>query len=166
MEGSSEETISVRDARPGDADALERLHADVARYYTEAVPHYFRVAVLNVGRKQAATSPEGDTLRLVAEVDGEVVGALAARLLVPEGDAPAGREPGEKRLRIDYLATAADHRRSGIGTRLVQAAETWGRASGATVAETTTFQDSALSVPFWEDRMGYEELSKTLEKRL
>jgi len=166
MEGSNEETISVRDARPGDADALERLHADVARYYTEPVPHYFRVAVLNGDGEQAATPPTSDTLRLVAEVGGEVVGALAARLLAPEGLAPAGGEPAEKRLRIDYLATAADRRRGGIGTRLVQAAETWGRASGATVAETTTFQDSPLSVPFWEDRMGYEELSMTLKKRL
>ena len=70
------------------------------------------------------------------------------------------------RLRIEYLATAAAWRRRGIGTRLVQAAEAWGRTFGATVAETTTFQGSPLSVPFWEDRMGYEELSINLRKRL
>jgi GNAT superfamily N-acetyltransferase len=167
MEGSGEETISVRDARPGDAEALERLHADVARYYTEPVPHYFRVAVLNGGaERDPGSGAEGEVLRLVAEVQGEVVGALAAQLLTPRREQPADGEPEERRLRIDYLATAADRRRSGIGTRLVQAAETWGRAGGAAIAETTTFQDSPLSVPFWEDRMGYEELSTTLEKRL
>ena len=144
------EEISVREAQAADAEALARVHADVARYYDERGPHYF---------------DEGQ-LRLVAEVEGEVVGALTARLLEPVtvgGDATGDEE---KRLRIDYLATAAASRRAGIGTRLVQAAESWGRRVGATIAETTAFRGSALSIPFWEDRMGYEELPMSLEKRL
>jgi GNAT superfamily N-acetyltransferase len=142
------EEISVRDALPGDAEGLARVHADVARYYDERGPHYF----------------DCGELRLVAEVEGEVVGALAARLLEPVGADGRGEE--ETRLRIDYLATAAECRRAGIGTRLVEAAESWGRGVGATIAETTAFRGSALSIPFWEDRMGYEELPMTLVKRL
>ena len=142
------EEISVRDALPADAEGLARVHADVARYYDERGPHYF---------------DEGE-LRLVAEVQGEVVGALAARLLEPV--AADGHGEAETRLRIDYLATAAERRRAGIGTRLVEAAESWGRGVGATIAETTAFRGSALSIPFWEDRMGYEELPMTLVKRL
>lgn len=147
------EEISVRDARPADAEALARVHADVARYYEELGPRYF----------------EEGQLRLVAEIDGEVVGALTARVLEPVvADQPVGPGPQEteRRLRIDYLATAAASRRAGIGTRLVQAAESWGRKVGATIAETTAFRGSALSIPFWEDRMGYEELPMSLEKRL
>jgi GNAT superfamily N-acetyltransferase len=169
MEGSSADNMSVRAVRPGDAAALERLHAEVARYYAEPVPHYFRSAVRNGSRGGAGpdwAAAGAEKLCLVAEVEGEVVGALAARLLTPAGERPAGGEPEEKRLRIDYLATAAERRRSGVGTRLVEAAETWGRGAGATIAETTTFQGGPLSVPFWEERMGYEELSTTLEKRL
>ena len=143
------EEISVRDAEPADADALARVHADVARYYNERGAHYF----------------DAGELRLVAEIDGEVVGALTARLLEPVStDGNSGAS--EMRLRIDYLATAAASRRAGIGTRLVQAAESWGREVGATIAETTAFRGSALSIPFWEDRMGYEELPMSLEKRL
>ena len=144
------EEISVREAQPADAEALARLHADVARYYDERGPHYF---------------DEGQ-LRLVAEVEGEVVGALTARLLEPVTVGGDATGDAEKRLRIDYLATAAASRRAGIGTRLVQAAESWGRRVGATIAETTAFRGSALSIPFWEDRMGYEELPMSLEKRL
>jgi GNAT superfamily N-acetyltransferase len=144
------EEISVRDAQPADAEALARVHADVARYYDERGPHYF----------------DGGQLRLVAEIDGEVVGALTARLLEPVTGGTDGRSEVETRLRIDYLATAAASRRAGIGTRLVQAAESWGRKVGATIAETTAFRGSALSIPFWEDRMGYEELPMSLEKRL
>jgi GNAT superfamily N-acetyltransferase len=147
------EEISVRDARPADAEALARVHADVARYYDELGPRYF----------------EQGQLRLVAEIEGEVVGALTARLVEPAATdvvARAGAADTETRLRIDYLATAAARRRAGIGTRLVQAAESWGRRVGATIAETTAFRGSALSIPFWEDRMGYEELPMSLEKRL
>jgi GNAT superfamily N-acetyltransferase len=147
------EEISVRDAQPADAEALARVHADVASYYDERGTHYF---------------DEGQ-LRLVAEIEGEVVGALAARLLEPvvsDRRGRAGATDAETRLRIDYLATAAARRRAGIGTRLVQAAESWGRKVGATIAETTAFRGSALSIPFWEDRMGYEELPMSLEKRL
>ncbi|MGZ4260962.1 MAG: N-acetyltransferase family protein [Solirubrobacteraceae bacterium] len=149
MEARTEE-ISVRDAQPDDAEALARVHADVARYYDERSTHYF---------------DEGH-LRLVAEIEGEVVGALTARLLEPAAAGGDGRGEAERRLRIDYLATAAASRRAGIGTRLVQAAESWGRKVGATIAETTAFRGSALSIPFWEDRMGYEELPMSLEKRL
>ena len=144
------EEISVREAQPADAEALARVHADVARYYDERGPHYF---------------DEGQ-LRLVAEVEGEVVGALTARVLEPVTAGGGATGDAEKRLRIDYLATAASSRRAGIGTRLVQAAESWGRRVGATIAETTAFRGSALSIPFWEDRMGYEELPMSLEKRL
>jgi GNAT superfamily N-acetyltransferase len=144
------EEISVREAQPADAEGLARVHADVARYYDERGPHYFH---------------EGQ-LRLVAEVEGEVVGALTARLLEPVTVGGDARGEAEKRLRIDYLATAPASRRAGIGTRLVEAAESWGRRVGATIAETTAFRGSALSIPFWEDRMGYEELPMSLEKRL
>jgi GNAT superfamily N-acetyltransferase len=144
------EEIIVREAQPADAEALARVHADVARYYDERGPHYF---------------DEGQ-LRLVAEVEGEVVGALTARLLEPVTVGGNTTGDAEKRLRIDYLATAAASRRAGIGTRLVEAAESWGRRVGATIAETTAFRGSALSIPFWEDRMGYEELPTSLEKRL
>jgi GNAT superfamily N-acetyltransferase len=97
-----------------------------------------------------------------------VVGALVARLLPPE--VPTKREAtpelGATRLRIEYLATAAASRRQGIGTRLAEAAEAWGLDAGATIAETTTYQGSPLSVPFWGERMGYEELSVNLRKPL
>ena len=150
--------ISVRAALPGDADALELLHADVAQYYDQGPPPPC----------EGPSAADGPALRLVAEVDGEIVGVLAARVTSDEQGNGLGGDPerAEKRLLISYLATAADRRRTGIGTRLVEAAEEWGRQSGATVAATTTYQGSPLSVPFWEDRMGYEELATSLEKRL
>jgi GNAT superfamily N-acetyltransferase len=162
--------IVVREARPGDGDALARIHAEVARYYLELAPDYFEIPALEGFAEQldaVARGTDSTRLRLVAEIDGEVVGALLARLLPPEAAGrQTSRDPGEARLRIDYLATASASRRQGAGARLVEAAEAWGRNAGATVAETWTYHRSPLSAPFWEERMGYEGRSVYLRKPL
>lgn len=164
------EPITIRGARPDDGPALVRIHADVARYYAELAADYFEAPGNVAGELAAhAAAPDaGSAHYLVAEARGAVVGALVARLVAAD-DKPVreqATDAAQIRLRIEYLATAAAWRSRGVGTRLVRAAEAWGRAAGATVAETTTFQGSPLSVPFWEDRMGYEELSINLRKRL
>ncbi len=163
------EPITVRQAQRGDEDPLARIHAEVARYYLDLAPDYFQV--LERFAEQLATEApaiDSTTLHLVAEAEGQVVGALVARLLPPEDAAKREITPelGAMSLRVEYLAVAAASRRQGVGTRLVEAAEAWGRAAGATIAETTTYHGSPLSVPFWGERMSYEELSVNLRKPL
>jgi GNAT superfamily N-acetyltransferase len=165
------ECITVRAAQPGDGEALMRIHAEVAQYHVDLGPRDLQLPIpagsdeepdAEVGAKDAPT------LRLVAEAEGEVAGALVARLLPPEDGAKRRTAPHleETRLRIEYIATAAAIRRRGVGTRLVEAAEAWGRSVGATIAETSTYHGSPLSVPFWEERMGYQEPSVNLRKPL
>jgi ribosomal protein S18 acetylase RimI-like enzyme len=163
------EPITVRAARRGDEQAFARIHAEVARYYLDLAPDYFQL--LEPFAEQLATeapASESTALHLVAEVEGQAVGALVARLLAPEDAAKREITPESQatRLRIEYLAVAAASRRQGIGTRLVEAAEASGRAAGATIAETTTYQGNPLSVPFWGGRMSYDELSVNLRKPL
>jgi len=163
--------ITVRARRPGDGEALTRIHRDMAAYYADLAPHDFQMPMLEGFAEELdaeAARTDDTTLHLVAEVDGEVVGALVARLLPPEDGAERQIAPdlGETRLRIDYVATDDAHRRHGVGTRLVETAEAWGRDGGATAAETWTYHRSPLSVPFWEQRMGYNERSVNLRKRL
>jgi GNAT superfamily N-acetyltransferase len=163
--------IIVRDARPGDGEALVRLHEDMAAYYADLAPQHFHAPDLD-GLAQdlddALGSPQEHELHLVAEDDGQVIGALTATLLAPADGAERQITPdlGVTRLRIDYLATAANHRRGGVGTRLAEAAEAWGRRHGATLAETSTYQASPLSMPFWTERMSFEIRSVNLRKAL
>jgi GNAT superfamily N-acetyltransferase len=163
--------IEVRPARPGDATALVRIHADMGEHYADLTPELFRRPDLSgfaevLEAELGADDP--NALQLVAEVDGVVVGSLDARLLPPsEGAEHAfARDHLTPRLRIDYLATAAEHRRSGAGTALVEAAEAWGRERGAKVAEATTYHRSPLAMPFWTQRAGYAERSVNLRKEL
>jgi GNAT superfamily N-acetyltransferase len=109
-----------------------------------------------------------DELVLVAEADGEIVGVLWVALLQPpaDGERQIDRDIMWPRLRIDYVVTSPARRRRGVATRLVDAAEAWGRAKGAVVAEASTYRRSPSSFPFWTRRMGYDERSVILRKRL
>jgi GNAT superfamily N-acetyltransferase len=133
--------VNVRPAQPGDDAALERLHgagdADVAALSPAELRH----------------GDGAEVLRLVADVDGALAGALVAHVVVQSHDTL---------LRIDSLVTAAAHRGRGYAAQLVEEAEAWGRERGATLAETWT-QDR---VPFWKGRLAYSERSVNLRKPL
>jgi GNAT superfamily N-acetyltransferase len=161
--------MRIRPARPGDEHALARIHRDMGDYYAELAPERFQPpaqdGLVEMLREELE---EANGLQLVAELDGEVIASLDARLIPPAEDAQFGFSPDHAapRLRIDYLATAAAHRRSGAGSALVAAAEAWGREHGARVAETTTYHDSPSAFPFWTERAGYEQRSVNLRKPL
>jgi GNAT superfamily N-acetyltransferase len=107
-------------------------------------------------------------LLIVAEIDGEVVGHLYAELITPE-ESDRFQSPSdlsEVRLFIQALSVLQQHWRRGIATALVETAEAWGRERGATVALCDTWPESPVSLPFWEQRMKYENRSVRLRKRL
>ena len=164
--------MTVRAARPGDGPAIARIHLQAARYYAELAPDDFRVPDEEGLGDGLDPTPEllddPATLFLVAEVDGEVGSVLIARLLPPHARADVQIQPelGQTRLEIGYLETDERFRRRGLATRLVSAAEEWGRAHGATVAVTDTYHASPLSLPFWTERMGYRPRSVSLRKPL
>ena len=107
-------------------------------------------------------------LALVAEVDGELAGYLEAQLQPPLESArwQSGPDLAQTRLFLNAVGTAPEFQRRGVATRLVEAAEAWGREHGATVAVCDTWLESPFSVPFWTERMGYERRAVILRKRL
>ena len=76
------------------------------------------------------------------------------------------RDLGDPRLFINYVGTGDAFKRMGVATRLVEAAEDWGRSMGAVAAVCDTYIDSPLSVPFWEERMGYSRRAIIFRKAL
>ena len=109
-----------------------------------------------------------DAVWLVGEVDGRMVGDVVARLERPAEDAERQvlRDLGRTRLHVDALGVEAAYRRRGVGARLMHAVEAWGRDRGAVRSVLTTYRDSPLSVPFYEQGMGYARRSIVFEKRL
>jgi len=164
--------LVVRDATSADAEGIAALSRENGAYYARLAPDRFRVpdeaGFIEFMRDDDEWRSRPDSLSLVAEVDGEVAGYLEATLQPPLESArwQSQRDLGETRLFIGVVGTADRHKRRGVATRLVEAAEEWGRASGASVAVCDTFIESPLSVPFWEVRMRYRRQAIVFRKPL
>ena len=163
--------LIVRPAEPRDAQDIARNGLESARYYRELVPEDFRLPDQE-GLAEWVESwlpANGESqLALVAEMEGQVVGYLEARVEQPVEGSRFQINPdlGETRLFINYVVTATAFWRRGVATRLVEAAEEWGRSRGATVAICDTHIGSPVSVPFWEERMGYRRRAVIFRKPL
>jgi GNAT superfamily N-acetyltransferase len=166
------ERILIRPARASDADDLARNWIETARHFVELDPEGFRVPSIDglaeFFEELLARPRSEDSAWLVAEVDGQVVGDVSARLERPAEHAER-QVLGyltEVRVYVETLGVAQAHRRRGVGTRLMQAVEQWARDRGAVYARLITYAASPLSVPFYERRMGYRRRSIVFEKWL
>jgi GNAT superfamily N-acetyltransferase len=165
--------IVVRPAQPGHGTGLAQGWLDAGSYYAALGPELFQVpaseGLVEWMEERLARPRLPDTIWLVAEVDGQAVGDIHARLDRPMTDVGRQlvREVGQLRVFVNALAVQAAYRRRGVGTRLLEAVEGWGRQQGATLISLDTFIDSPLSVPFYERRMGYQRRAITFfQKRL
>ena len=166
------ESLVVRPAQPSNAADLARNWIDAAKHYAELDADAFQVPAadgLVAWFEELLQRPRSeDAVWLVAEVDGRVVGDVAARLERPTEDAARQllRDLGRMRLYVDALGVEQAYRRRGVGARLMHAVEEWGRDKGAVRSLLTTYHASPLSMPLYEQGMGYERRSIIFEKRL
>ena len=163
--------IAIRPVRRGDGPALARIHRANTAYNTELAPDLFRVADEEGLVEFSEPGEDANTeasLALVAELDGEVAGYLEATLQPPMDSSryQGQSDLGETRLFINYVGTSEDRWRRGIASSLVEAAEAWGRERGAAVALCDTYIGSPVSMPFWEQRMGYRRRAVIFRKQL
>ena len=162
----------VRDFRPGDGPGVSRISLDSGAYYARIAPEHFKVpdedGLAEMMERDSEWRESDDNLSLVAEIDGQVAGYLEASMQEPIETArfQTQRDLAKPRLFISYVGTADAFDRMGVATRLVEAAEEWGRSKGAVAAVCDTYIESPLSVPFWEERVGYERRAIIFRKAL
>jgi ribosomal protein S18 acetylase RimI-like enzyme len=165
-------TVTIREPHSADGPALARMHRATSTHYAAQAPDLFRVPDEEGEAEFYEPKPEDNdgetTFAAVAEVDGEVAGYLEARIDPPLESARFQSNPdlARPRLYIGFVGTSEAFRRQGVATRLVEAAENWGRARGAAVSICDTWLGSELSIPFWEQRMGYARKSVIFRKPL
>jgi GNAT superfamily N-acetyltransferase len=164
--------VLIREFRSGDGSGVARMMRQNGAYYAQLAPDYFREpdgeGLVDFIENDSAWRESPDNLCRVAEIDGDVAGLVEATIQPAMDTArwQTQRDLSAPRLFIGFLQTADEFKRLGVATRLVEAAEAWGRDKGALVAICDTYIDSPLSVPFWEGRMGYERRAIILRKRL
>jgi GNAT superfamily N-acetyltransferase len=155
----------IRSAKPGDGEGLASVWIDLCDYYAEIDPDLFQVpqgnGLVESFEKDLAKPLPDNAISLVAELDGRITGWIYAQVLAPREDAQWQllRELGRPRLVIEALGVVREFQRRGIGTRLVQAVEKWAVKQGAELLNVDTYVNSPVSVPFYEDGMGYKRRS-------
>ncbi|HUB75725.1 MAG TPA: GNAT family N-acetyltransferase [Solirubrobacteraceae bacterium] len=139
-------TVEIRQAEPGDAPALVELASAVA-----AEPEGWLLSdarwrsVGDERRYIRALKRHPHAALYVAEMGGQLVG----RLSLSRDPNPASAHVADLGLMV-----AAGHRRRGIGTALLQAAESWARGSRISKLELHVFPHNAPAIALYE-RLGY-----------
>ncbi|WUH99075.1 GNAT family N-acetyltransferase [Spirillospora sp. NBC_00431] len=163
--------LLIRAPRPGDGAGIAVAWCDFAEFYQEIDPDSSRSPRrdgLDAWLEGELLTSDEDRFVRVADLDGDAVGFVAARLTPPHEDADRQlvRELAHTRVFVNALAVQRGHWRSGAGTELMTAVEQWARAREAHLITLDTYAASPVSVPFYERRMGYNRQSIVFTKWL
>lgn len=160
--------IEIRLAATEDAERIAGMFLESAEYHAELDPERYstptveEIAARYREGRQHPSSAGANALTLVAELGGEIVGFIDARL--EQSSDPMHREMTY--CHIAEIAVASGHRKKGIGGHLIRAAEAWGRRLGADFASLEYHAANSRATHFYQESMGYRPASITAIKRL
>jgi len=159
--------ITIRPAVSEDADDIVRTYLESAQHHARLDPERYWVPaaeVISARYREGRQHPPdagAEAITLVAELRGEIVGFIDARL---------DRSPDPMHRELVYcqileIAVSKGAQRHGIGGRLLRAAEDWGRGQGEfALLEYHAANNHARE--FYHRRMGYDVASITAIRRL
>jgi GNAT superfamily N-acetyltransferase len=160
--------ITIRPAVAEDADAIVRIYLESAEHHASLDPERYwipAVEMISARYREGRQHPpqtEGESITLVADLGGEIVGFIDARL--ERSPDPMHREM--LYCHIVEFAVGLAHQSQGIGRRLLEAAEDWGREHGAELVSLEYLTANTRAGDFYQQRMGYRPAAITAIKRL
>jgi GNAT superfamily N-acetyltransferase len=168
MDDAHPVAITIRPAVSGDADGITRTFLESAEYHASLDPERYSIPAAEMiaaryreGR-QHPPHAAASAITLVAELSGEIVGFVDARL--EQSPDPMHRELTY--CHIVEIAVSYRRQNQGIGGRLLRAAEDWGRGQGAELASLEYLTANVRAGSFYLQRMGYRPAAITAIKRL
>lgn len=165
-DASFQEAVTIRPAVPDDADGIARTYLESAAYHASLDPDRYAlpplVAIAASYREGRQHQPDATAITHVADLGGEIVGFVDARL---------DRSPDPMHREMLYchvveIAVSTRYQRHGIGRQLLNAAEAWGRQHGAALASLEFLVSNTRAGTFYLQQMGYGVASITAIKRL
>jgi len=159
--------IEIRPAVPEDADGIARTFLESAAYNAELDPERYWIPAITISSRyrdglQHPSHAGGKDVTFVAELSGEIVGFLAARL----EQSPDAMHREMIYCHITEIAVRRERWNQGIGGRLLQAAEDWGQRLGAKFASLEYLAANTRASLFYQKHMGYRVVSSIAVKRL
>jgi ribosomal protein S18 acetylase RimI-like enzyme len=160
--------VTIRPTTRDDAGGIARVFLETAEYHASldgqryAVPRIEKITERYRKGRQHPPGSRATAVTLVAEVRGEIVGFVDARL-------ERSPDPMHRQLiycQISEIAVGRRHRSNGIGGQLLRAAEEWGRGQGAEFALLEYLASNTPAARFYQQGMGYSVASITVIKRM
>jgi GNAT superfamily N-acetyltransferase len=158
--------MTIRPAVSHDADGIALAYQESADHHARLDPERYAVPDLQATaaryRDGRQHPPDTVSVTLVAEIDGVIAGFADVRL---------DRSPDPMHRDLLYchvveIAVVSRLRSQGVGRRLLEAAEDWGRQQGATLASLEYLAGNTRAGDFYQQRMGYRAAAITAVKRL
>jgi ribosomal protein S18 acetylase RimI-like enzyme len=152
-ESSYSAAITIRQAVSGDAEGIARTFVESAEYHARLDPQRYAAPTLET---------ISSYYREARQFGSQIVGFVDAQL---------ERSPDQMHRRlvnchVSEIAVRQKHQNQGIGGRLLQAVEDWGRQHGAEFASLEYHVANTRAGAFYQRRMGYRLASIIAIKRL
>ena len=164
--GSMTSAMVVRVATGDDVEALADVHLSSARYHAALDAGFYTVpdrdAVVRDLKKVLEPAEDSSVVRLVAELDGAVVGTANVELRSPS-DSSMLRQQVAASVGVAVLE---DRRGSGVGSLLMEAAEEWARERGASLMMLDASAANVEARRFYEERHGYRLRGVLMTKQI
>jgi ribosomal protein S18 acetylase RimI-like enzyme len=160
--------VTIRPAVSEDAGGIARTFLESAEHHSSLdselyfVPAFETIVLRYREGRQHSYGTGSESITLVADFDDEIVGFIDARL----DQSPDAMHRDVVFCHIAEIAVSRGYQSRGIGTRLLQSAEGWGRQQGASLALLEYHSANAQASAFYRRRMGYRVTSITATKSL
>jgi ribosomal protein S18 acetylase RimI-like enzyme len=158
--------LLIRSAVAEDADGIDRTFLESAQHHASLDPARYVVPstteIVARYRDGQQHPPEAAAITLVAEIGGAIVGFVDARL-------DRSTDPMHRELVycvIAEIAVSQQCQGQGVGRRLLEETEAWGREHGADFASLEYLAVNTRANNFYQRRMGYQTAHVTAIKRL
>ena len=167
MTEASSALAIIRRAIAEDANGIARTFLESAEYHASLDSELYLIPSVDTvaARYQEGRQhpPDGcENITLVAELSGEVIGFIDARLFQP-------LDAMHREMifcNVSEIAVRRLYQNQGIGEQLLRAVEDWGRQQGAEFALLEYHFANTHAGRFYRQRMGYRVASITAIKHL
>jgi GNAT superfamily N-acetyltransferase len=158
--------VRIRLATIDDVEALTEIYLSSARHHAALDPSFYHVpereAVTQHLREELSADDPERTARLVAEVEGAVVGSADVELRSP---GPASMLRPHRAANVGVAVLDAWRGRD-VGSRLMEAAEAWAREHDAALMLLDASAANTEARRFYEERHGYRLRGVLMTKEL
>jgi GNAT superfamily N-acetyltransferase len=158
--------VTVREATVDDAEGAAAVYVASAEHHHDLDPSFYRVPTMDavvVRYRERLPESGDDSVLLVAEVDGQIVGTCLVRLL-PHPSEASMLHP---RLGAEIdVAVLADYRGRGVGQALMTHGENWASERGARLMILNAHVGNVDAVRFYTERLSYQRVGLVLSKEL